>query len=214
MRVLNKASLVATAVAALAVVGGGVAFAGAWFAVSPTMTVKKLTTATMPGFDSRPAVELRNGNVTIQWVTQKLVKGVNVQRYLVRRYDTATGDSAPVCGGTVTVSKCKDTDVPTGSWEYTVRTAQYLWTGPESVHSDPITIAPTFAKPATATTSAAPSPSGPAPAPAPTTKAPSTPEPSVSPSPSATASTSESAAPETSAHPTGGGDSAADLAPG
>lgn len=203
MKAFSKASLVLATVTSLAVIGGGVAFAGSWFTTAPDLRVKKLTTATMPDFDSGPAVDLRNGNVTIQWVAQKLVKGVPVQRYIVRRYNAATGASAQICGDDVTVSKCKDSDVPPGQWEYTVRTAHYQWRGPESPHSDAITITPatSTAKLAAPTTEAAPTPTltptptateelvtpEPSKSTAPTTKAPTE---SATPSPSATSATS------------------------
>jgi hypothetical protein len=177
MSALSKASLVAAAVTSLAIIGGGIAFAGSWFTTSPTLTVKKLTTVTMPAFGSGPAVQRTDDKVTIQWVTRKLVKGVTVQRYLVRRYNTATGTSTQVCGAAVTVSRCRDTDVPAGEWEYTVRTAQYLWSGPESPRSAPITI-PSGSPQAKA--AAAPSP---APATQPSTTASPTATPTTKPTP-------------------------------
>jgi hypothetical protein len=198
MKAFSKASLVLATVTSLAVIGGGVAFAGSWFTTAPTLRVKKLTTATMPEFDSGPAVDLRNGTVTVQWVAQKLVKGVTVQRYIVRRYNVTTGASSQICGDAVTVSKCRDSDVPRGKWEYTVRTAHYQWRGPESPHSDAITIAPakSTAKLAVPTMEAAPA-TTPAPTPTADEKL-VTPEPSKTTDPTTNATTeapTESATP-------------------
>ena len=131
-------AVVATALSA-GILGSGVAFAG-WFEGADSVT-GKLTTAAMPGFDSRPGVQLTKNTVTVQWFAQKVAKKVPVQRYVVTRYDAGTGAHEQVCGANVTATRCKDTEVPAGTWEYTVRTVQYRWTGPESRHSDPVTIA-------------------------------------------------------------------------
>ena len=101
MRLLTKALTLTATVVTLAAIGGGVAFAG-WFATSPEVKAK-VRTAAMPGFDTGPAVDVnaRKKTVAVRWVAQKVVKGERVQRYIVRRYNTATGVKLTVCGDQV-----------------------------------------------------------------------------------------------------------------
>ena len=144
MKPRAKAGAVAAGALMAALLTGGVASAADWFVVAPQSKIKNLQTVAMPGFDSGPAVEVnaKTNTVAVRWVVQKVVKGERVQRYIVRRYNTATGSKHLVCGAEVVTATCKDTDVPTGSWAYTVQTAQYRWTGPESPRSGVVTIEP------------------------------------------------------------------------
>jgi hypothetical protein len=120
----------------------GIASAAGWFREESAVEVQ-VTTAAMPDFDSGPAVELKNGNVKVDWIGQRIAKGAPVERYVVTRYNAVTDVGAQVCGNAVTATKCIDTAVPAGKWRYTVRAAQGLWLGPESKRSDRIVIEPT-----------------------------------------------------------------------
>ena len=134
MRALAKASAVVATATALAAIGGGIASAG-WFVTSARSTAT-VRTLQMPGFDRGPVVERqpRTDSVSVRWVTRP------AQRYIVERYDTATGAGTPVCA--VVTGGCQDDDVPAGTWAYTVRAVNWRWTGPESPRSAALTIPP------------------------------------------------------------------------
>jgi hypothetical protein len=129
----------ATAIAAVGIALAGTVSAFAAFEVSASEAVMRFKSATMPALDSAPAVEQRAAKVKIAWVAQK-IGGTHVERYLVTRYNMATGAATQVCGNQVSTARCTDADVPLGRWKYTVRTVQRTWTGPESKRSDVVKI--------------------------------------------------------------------------
>ena len=137
---MRRARAYIVALAAVGLALGGAVSAFAAFHVEATDVTMTFKTVTMPGFDSGPAVEAHRGSVKIDWVAQKIVKGVNVERYLVTRYNVATDAGQQVCGDSVTGTRCTDVDVPAGRWKYTVRTVQGAWLGPESKRSDVVKI--------------------------------------------------------------------------
>ena len=128
----HRSRRVITAFFAFALVGGiGAAFAF-WsgthtrpsaFAVADSVNAGNQPTATPSG-----------SSATVVWAASTLQSGATVDGYIVKRYDT--GDNAqtvnPSCAGTIGTLSCLETNVPDGTWKYTVTPAVGLWRGTES----------------------------------------------------------------------------------
>jgi hypothetical protein len=84
-----------------------------------------------------------NRSVTVSWSATTLPGGAAVAGYVVRRY-SSTGTVQTIgagCAGTVTAASCTETDLPAGSWRYSVEPKQGNWTGPESGQSTAVSVA-------------------------------------------------------------------------
>jgi hypothetical protein len=97
---------------------------------------------TMPGGNS-PSVAVSGGDVAVRWSPSTLPTGVGVAGYTVQRYNTITGAAATVgaaCAGIVAATTCTETNVPAGSWAYTVTPVLGGWTGAPSSASPTVTV--------------------------------------------------------------------------
>ena len=102
------------------------------------------TAATTVNAGATPTATASAQSVTVSWATGSLANGQAVTGYLVRRYDTATNTGQDAGSGcaTVTTTSCTETNVPAGSWRYTVtpRIGTH-WRGAESAASASVTVA-------------------------------------------------------------------------
>src|SRR3954451_20025042 len=93
-----------------------------------------------------PAVTTQDGRkVDVSWGASNLDAGQAVDDYTVKRYDADTDTLATTlasCTGTITGLSCTESNVPTGSWKYTV-TPQvgHNWVGHEGDKSGAVTVA-------------------------------------------------------------------------
>ncbi len=98
-----------------------------------------------------------NRSVEVSWTASKLPGGGDVDDYVVRRYDAATGTVQTIgnnCATAVSALTCTEETVPPGDWYYTVTPRLANWSGAESQASATVTIgAPTlsFTSPTTLT---------------------------------------------------------------
>jgi Bacterial Ig-like domain len=132
----------ATSVASAAWGGGGNGQAGA-----------RATTVDAGG---TPSATLSGRTVELTWPAVTLSNGVAVTSYLVRRYDWTGVVEQTIASGTCAVpaatTSCSETDVPAGTWTYSVTPAFGPWRGPESaktsvtVGAPSLTLSPTRVK--------------------------------------------------------------------
>jgi hypothetical protein len=130
----------AVALIAAAVVGTAVPALAAWSVGGAGGTAAGATT--MPG-GNPPAVAVAGSDVSVRWPASTFPSGAAVEGYIVRRFDAASGQEAPVgaaCAGTVASTTCTESSVPVGTWVYTVTPIQGGWTGAQSSPSSPATV--------------------------------------------------------------------------
>jgi hypothetical protein len=97
---------------------------------------------TMPGGNS-PSVVVSGSSVTVRWPASTFTSGVNVEGYIVQRLDAASGQDANIaaaCAGIVTATTCTESNVPAGSWVYTVTPVQGGWAGASSPPSPVVSV--------------------------------------------------------------------------
>ncbi|HEX5090464.1 MAG TPA: fibronectin type III domain-containing protein [Nocardioides sp.] len=91
-----------------------------------------------------PSAGATGSTVTVSWSASTLANGQPVDGYLVRRYDAATSAAQTItsaCMGTVTATSCVESNVPDGSWRYTVTPVFATnWQGAESAKSAAVSI--------------------------------------------------------------------------
>ena len=102
-------------------------------------------TATTVGHGMTPSASAAGRTVTVTWPASTLAGGQAVDGYQVRRYDSVTLVAQTVtsaCAGTVTATSCVESNVPQGSWAYTV-TPRFAtnWVGAESARSTAVVVA-------------------------------------------------------------------------
>lgn len=113
------------------------AAAGAWSAGGGGST--SAGAATMP-VGATPAATGVLATVTVSWV-QATIAGAPVAAYVVRRYATVSGTESPVaggCAGVVAAMTCTDSNVPPGSWVYSITPVHGPWTGTAGPRSLPV----------------------------------------------------------------------------
>jgi hypothetical protein len=82
--------------------------------------------------------------VTVAWTASTFVEGGNAPGYVVRRYNAATGvlqSIGAACSGTLTGLSCTESNVPSGTWQYTVTPAAAVWRGREGGKGAAVTVA-------------------------------------------------------------------------
>jgi hypothetical protein len=133
---------------------------------SPGTGAQAVKAITLPA-GATPSATVSNRSVALSWTATPLPGGGSVSGYTVRRYTSAgvlqTIGSA--CSGTVVSTSCTESNVPAGSWRYSVEPRLGNWVGAQSTLSAPVTVAapsltissgsPVAALPATVTASLA-----------------------------------------------------------
>jgi hypothetical protein len=91
-----------------------------------------------------PTASATGSSVTVSWAASTLATGRAVSGYLVKRYDATTQAAQTIlsaCTGTVAATSCVESNVPNGSWKYTVTPVFATnWRGPESARSAAVTV--------------------------------------------------------------------------
>lgn len=115
---------------------GGPAATAFWGSISGGPGAAKADTVAQ---GSKPVTAVSGGNVTVTWAASTTAAGRSVTGYSIARYATATAGTriaaAGTCTGTVAALICADSNVPTGTWYYTVTPLLSSWQGAESTRS-------------------------------------------------------------------------------
>ncbi|MBT2513137.1 hypothetical protein J7E82_06180 [Arthrobacter sp. ISL-30] len=86
-----------------------------------------------------PTTAVSGGSVTVSWAATTTSAGRPVTGYSIARSTAAVGgtkvQAAGSCAGTVSGVTCTDTNVPTGTWYYSVTPSLSLWQGTEGSRS-------------------------------------------------------------------------------
>ena len=86
-----------------------------------------------------PTTSINGRNVTVSWTTSSYPGGgPNINDYTVKRYDTGGVQQSigASCSGTVSALTCTESNVPSGTWKYSVTPkAGSDWVGTESAQS-------------------------------------------------------------------------------
>lgn len=86
-----------------------------------------------------PTVSVSGTNATVSWAATSLSGGgPAVSGYVVRRFDAATLTAQTVgagCSGTIAALSCVESNVPAGTWRWSVQPKQSNWLGAESAKS-------------------------------------------------------------------------------
>ena len=96
------------------------------------------------GAGNTPTTSINGRNVTVTWTASGISGGgPNADGYIVKRYDTSNNQQSigASCSGTVTGLTCTESNVPSGSWKYSVTPAWQNWRGAESSQSATQTVA-------------------------------------------------------------------------
>lgn len=138
-RWLALALVLVTLVASAA---GGAAWAY-WLATS-TAGSSGASGATSVNAGATPTASANGSAVTVSWGATTLATGLGVSGYLVTRYDASTLVAQTLlsaCTGTVSATSCIESDVPSGSWKYTVTPVFAInWRGAESPASATVVV--------------------------------------------------------------------------
>jgi hypothetical protein len=110
--------------------------------------------ATSVNQGSTPTAQATGSSVSVSWAASTLASGQPVSGYLVKRYDAGTQAAQTIlsaCAGTIATTSCVESNVPNGSWKYTVTPVFATnWRGPESSMSTTVAVAVDAAPPANA----------------------------------------------------------------
>jgi hypothetical protein len=141
--------------AALACVLSPAAAFAAW---SSPGAGKGYTKARSMGAGTAPTTSVTGRSVTVSWTAP--ASGPPVDGYIINRYSSG-GVAQSVganCSGTVTGLSCTESNVPSGTWTYTVTPRQGNWRGAESASSSSVTVSsPTLTLSGSTTLSSLPS---------------------------------------------------------
>ncbi|WP_347108901.1 Ig-like domain-containing protein [Paenarthrobacter sp. S56] len=128
--------LVVLVLGVLLVSWGGPAASAFWSSVSSNGAAAKADALAQ---GSKPGTTVSGANVTVTWAASATTGGKSVSGYSIARYDSATGGTRVAatgsCAGTLNALNCVESNVPAGTWFYTVTPKLALWQGPESARS-------------------------------------------------------------------------------
>jgi len=100
--------------------------------------------ATSVNQGATPTASAAGATVTVSWSASTLANGQAVNGYLVKRYDAGTLAAQTIlsaCTGTIVTTSCAESNVPNGSWKYTVTPVFATnWQGQESAKSATVTV--------------------------------------------------------------------------
>jgi hypothetical protein len=103
------------------------------------------------GAGGRPSAGVSGSTATVSWAAATTAGGHAVGGYLVNRYATASGGTgiaaaAGSCAAApVTTTSCAETNVPAGTWYYTVTPVLGNWRGAESPRAVGVSVGVSFA---------------------------------------------------------------------
>ncbi|WP_284987460.1 hypothetical protein [Arthrobacter sp. fls2-241-R2A-172] len=130
----NRLALVMAGI--LLVSWGGPAASAFWGSVG-TGSGASVADAVAQG--AKPTTAVSGANVTVSWAASTTAAGRPVGGYSIARYGTATGGTkVPAtggCGSSVAGLSCIESNVPAGTWYYSVTPMLSLWQGTESTRS-------------------------------------------------------------------------------
>ncbi|MEQ4564607.1 hypothetical protein [Paenarthrobacter sp. CAP02] len=130
----NRLALVVAGI--LLVSWGGPAASAFWGSVG-TGSGASVADAVAQG--AKPTTAVSGANVTVSWAATTTAAGRPVGGYSIARYGTATGGTkVPATGGcssSVAGLSCIESNVPAGTWYYSVTPMLSLWQGTESTRS-------------------------------------------------------------------------------
>ena len=115
----------------------------AWSATTTASSAGRSAAATMPSGNQPTATVTTPAGSTVSVTWPASIGGAPVAGYEVRSYDATNGTPRAVgasCVGIVAGTSCSETDVPDGSWHYSVVPRQQGWAGAESPLSDPVLV--------------------------------------------------------------------------
>lgn len=134
----------------LATLAGSVALtlvtsaAWAYWSADSTPGSNGAAAATTVNQGATPSASVVGATVTVTWAASALASGQAVSGYQVRRYDAGTSalqTVLPACTGTIAGTSCAESDVPNGTWKYTVTPVFATnWQGQESALSPTVTV--------------------------------------------------------------------------
>ena len=112
-----------------------------WTATTAAGNAARSASTSMPSGNKPTATATppSSATVAVAWVASS--GGAPVAGYEVRSYDASTGVPRAVgaaCAGIVASTSCTETNVPSGSWRYSVVPRQQAWAGAASPLSDPV----------------------------------------------------------------------------
>ncbi|WP_231745383.1 hypothetical protein [Arthrobacter sp. EpRS71] len=115
---------------------GGPAASAFWGSVSSGFGAAKADALAQ---GAKPTTSVSGTNVTVGWSASTTAAGRSVTGYSIARYSSAT-TGTPVqatgtCAATVTALSCVESNVPAGTWYYSVTPMLSLWQGAESTRS-------------------------------------------------------------------------------
>ncbi len=88
-----------------------------------------------------PNASVTNQSVSLSWTATTLSGGTLVTGYVVRRYDTALVAQTVLSSCTsVTTNSCTETNVPAGTWTYSVQATRGNWAGVEGARSSSVVV--------------------------------------------------------------------------
>ncbi|MDQ3155451.1 MAG: LamG domain-containing protein [Actinomycetota bacterium] len=115
---------------------------GYWFAGSDPGG-NGAAAATTVNAGAIPTLSANEQSVTVSWAASTLSNGGPVAGYIVKRFSGSTPQTVhAACAGTVAATSCIETNVPAGTWTYSVTPVLGAnWTGTESAKSSTVTVA-------------------------------------------------------------------------
>lgn len=118
--------------------------AWAYWSADPATGSNGAAIATSVDQGATPSASATGSTVTVTWAATTLGTGQAVSGYRIQRYDAGTQAPQAIlsaCTGTITTTSCAESNVPNGSWKYTVTPLFATnWQGPESAKSATVNV--------------------------------------------------------------------------
>ena len=118
----------------------------AYWSAGPGIAGNGAAAATTVGAGAMPTAVSAGTTVNLSWTASTLASGTAVSGYVVKRYNATTLAVQTIlssCAGTVALTSCTESSVPTGQWRYSITPVfANNWAGAESalspvVYTDP-----------------------------------------------------------------------------
>ena len=129
---------------AVGLVGIDATPAAAYWSATSAPDGRAAAAATTVNAGFTPTATVSGTSITVSWSASTLANGTAVSGYLLSRYDAATLTGQTVqsaCAGKITATTCTETNVPDGSWRYTVTPVIGTnWQGAESAAGNAVLV--------------------------------------------------------------------------